>query len=132
MIKKLRYKFIGIASFAVLVVLFFVFLLVIGASYLNLRMQTKAVTTVISENGGKMMVDTKKETIDFMTQESQYGTRYFSVILDDEGNIGSLSDDQIAIISEDDVYKLTNKAAKRNAEYGFIKYKTNYYSYQKN
>ena len=131
MIKKLRYKFIGIASFAVLVVLFFFFFLVIGASYLNLRMQTKAVTTVISENGGKMMVDTKKETIDFMTQESQYGTRYFSVILDDEGNIGSLYDDHIAIISEDDVYKLTNKAAKRNAEYGFIKYKTNYYSYQK-
>ena len=41
MIKKLRYKFIGIASFAVLVVLFFVFLLVIGASYLNLRNGSK-------------------------------------------------------------------------------------------
>ena len=99
---RLRWTFIGIASGAVLLVLTLVLVLLYGVNTISNYNEIYSIAEYIINNSGNMPhIDMRKETVtDFSVyDEMQYETRYFSLLVDDEGKFISGNFDHIATVS---------------------------------
>ena len=106
---RLRWTFIGIASFAVLFVLTIVLVSLYAVNAFSNYNEMYSITEYIIENSGKMpMLDPRKETVTEFTVygEMQYEIRYFSLLTDKEGNFISGNFDHIATVNSEDADKL--------------------------
>ncbi len=126
MINRLRNKFIQIAIFSVVIVLF----LVLGTlNLMNFKDRwddAVSILTIISENNGYFpdysKIDRDKDYVQGMliTEETPYETRYFSVSTDSKGTITQINMSHIAAVSATQAYDYAKTALSKHKEIGVI------------
>ena len=132
--RKLKVKFILIASVSFLAVLFMVLGLVNYISLRSVRDDIYTTLKIIIDNGGLPEYSNKKyNKYDIVvTPETVYETRYFMVTLDDSQSYLQLNIDNIAAIKNDeDVEQFINTAISDRHDRGMFSYGTLYYAYMK-
>jgi len=128
MIYRLRAKFIRISAvslFAVLLIIFAV-LVILNAQQVNASVDILADT--ISDNngvfpdfGGKAPPpDRMGGSPDFITKESRFSTRFFSVRLDTKGNVIGSNMASISSVTVEETSDYAQKALERGKERGWI------------
>lgn len=133
MIDKLRRKFILIASFAILIALAIVLLCVNGANYISQYTEIRHITDYIMDNSGRLpTIDEHRDDIGFhVTDELEYELRYFSQIVDTDGNVVGTNYEHIASVSDDEADLLAQSALGRHSDSGFITVSGNKYSFMR-
>ncbi len=107
MIKKLRRQFIAIAMISVLVVLGGIIGVVNAVNFHNVRQDADMLLDVIAENGGVYPMDKKggkwnRSSYRKDSPEAPFDTRYFTVIVDEEGRVVSADTACIAAVSDEE------------------------------
>ncbi|HAE53314.1 MAG TPA: hypothetical protein DCG30_08680, partial [Ruminococcus sp.] len=106
MIRKLRIKFIFIASCAIVIILLIVLSSINFVNYYSNYSEVISILTYISDHNGRLNIDYQKRDnlhLDFhVTQEMPYEIRYFTVIADSENNIAFKDFSHIASVSDSD------------------------------
>ncbi len=118
MIRKLRIKFIFIASCAIVIILLIVLSSINFVNYYSNYSEVISILTYISNHNGRLNIDYQKRDnleLNFhLTQEMPYEIRYFTVIADSENNIAFRDFSHIASVSDSDTEKIYNKTLKNN------------------
>lgn len=123
MIKKLRTTFIVLAMCSVLLVL----ILLIGSinvvNYHGVIKNADAVLAVLEENDGRFPKVNEKKEHDFgkaMSPELPYESRFFSVLLDEEGRVIFVDTGKIAAVDTETAIVYAQKIWSEGKEKGFI------------
>ncbi len=134
MIRRLKIKFIVISSLAMLLALILVLGVVNGISYYNSKMEIFSLMSRISENGGLLPETVEYRSIfgeAFLTEESRFTLRFFSAVVDKDGNVISIDRGYVSSVSESDARACIEKAKLRNTDEGFVHEQTTTYAFQK-
>ncbi len=134
MIRKLKIKFIVVSALAMLLALILVLGVVNGISYYNSRMEIFSVMTRISENGGRLPDRVEYRSVvgdSILSEESKYSLRFFSAVLDQNGNVLAMDRGNVASVSEKDAVKCIDKARQRRTDEGFVYESNTTYAFQK-
>lgn len=129
MIYNLRKKFILISTLSVVIVFSLIFLLIclVGSSQLNNTMDT--LTDAISSNDGVFpdfnsnkipRPDGRFPQMDFITKETQFSTRFFTVWLDEDDNIVKENIDSVSSVTRAQARQYTKQALSKENERGWI------------
>ena len=120
MIKKLRIKFVSIASVTIILVLILVLASINFVNYYSEYSEVVSILSYISDHNGRLNIDYRKsDDLDFhITQEMPYETRYFTVIADSEGNIVFNDFSHIASVSKRDIKRIYNVISKNKSGKG--------------
>lgn len=123
MIKKLRMKFIALTMFSLLLVL----LVIIGAiNLLNYRRivdNADSILAILSENNGvfpRMNNDRRGDGFNPMSPELPYETRYFSVLMDSDGEVLAADIGQIAAVDRDTAVEYAGNVYESGKQKGFV------------
>ena len=144
MASKMRKKFIGIASLAVFIVLLIVLGVVNIVTTLDEYAEIDGILDFIDDNNGIMpdygdKVSKYKKMDIFLTEESRFENRYFTIFMDDNQNVTECYMENIAAITEEDaaeladaVYRIADISHKIGPRkvYGTISRKQMKYSYK--
>lgn len=131
MIYRLQRKFILISTVSVLAVLLLVFLLMTAFNYTSMNRTLDVLADRISEGDGRFPVPHKQEPprkeaprgdggSDFITSETPFSTRYFTVWLDREGAVARVNTESIHSVSETDAVTYAQRAMQSGSERGWI------------
>ena len=120
MASKMRKKFIGIASLAVFIVLLIVLGIVNIVSATDVYTEIYGILDYIDENDGIMpdyadKVSKYKKYAEFLTVESQYENRYFTIFMDENSSVTGMYLENIAAISDSEAVELAGTAEKLSA-----------------
>lgn len=132
MIYRLQRKFILISTVSVLsvIVLVFAFILVLNISSMNRNMDMLA--DQVSEGGGRFpgsfeekphpdQVPQKNEQgFEFITSETPFSTRHFTVFFDENGEVSQTFTDSIYSIDEDTAVEYAESVMKNDTERGWM------------
>lgn len=127
MIYYLQKKVIRICGIAVLVVFSIIFLLIYIFSTKQLNETMDALTDRISDNDGKFPEwrdDRGNPELpgglpDFMTMETPFSTRFFTVLFDEDGKIVSIDLGSISAITEETAREYAGEAYTKGGERGW-------------
>ena len=133
MYRKLRLKFIGIATLSVLIVLVIVlgsiniitYRNTVSDIYTRLSFVSKNTDTVIKSEEIEMMKNTE------ITPETQYDTRYITVMVDKAGNVIDFNVEHIAAIEDSEINDFIKYAVSRDSVRGIFIYDYLSYAYLK-
>jgi len=116
MIRKLRKKFILIASGAILIILAVVVVSINLVTYASTISEIDSILDFILDNNGHMPMDLQhRENFLFhVNGELPYETRYFSLILDSTGTIVKTDYEHIASVSDEDFFPFVFYGLKKN------------------
>ena len=105
MFRKLRLRFIAIASFAILVVLISIVGVLNSTRYLQTRSEINKILTVLSNNDGTFpsLSEATNELGENTSTDSIFQYRYFSVLIDNDDNIFSINTSSISDLSDEQV-----------------------------
>lgn len=142
MIKSLRRKFIFIAMISTFVVLAAIMGTLNVSNYFRMADKADRMTALLAENGGKfprspqnpkfqaangkmergegrieILPDIMKP--DEMSPETPYETRFFSVLLDEDGKVTASNIESIAAVDEKDAVTYVEEAASKGRSTGF-------------
>ena len=128
MIYKLRKNFIKISAVSLLVVLFVIFDVLVAVNISQLNRSVDELTDLLGANGGEMpppglpdpLHDKRQQQNIFLTKESLYSTRYFSVFFDGEGNMTDLRTVFILSVSDETAVEYAERALHSGYERGWI------------
>lgn len=141
MIRKLQNKFILISMLSMLLVLTIIMASVNIINYRNVVQDAENVLHILSENNGEFPRNHPHETSDsterqtkdtppvpkeprpdnfHMSPEMPYETRYFSVLISEDGAITSTNIDKIAAIDSEDASAYALRAWKQQKTSGFL------------
>lgn len=127
--KKLKRRFIWIASLSVLLVMLLVLGLVNMIGYIQVRNDLLTTITVIAENDGVLPGFHKEDRFDrIYTEESRNEVRYFSVVVGDSMKYHMES---ISTIETGDADKLVKMAKEKSEDSGDLYYNDVCYMYQR-
>lgn len=123
MIKKLRIKLIAASMASLFLVLFVIGGIVGVLNYQKITKDTDKILEILERNSGtfpKKFPENKKEEIPGMSPEIPYESRYFSVLLDENGNI--LLTDTLKTVSVDTekAIKYASEVWEKEKEKGFL------------
>lgn len=142
-IRKLRRRFIALATLAAFIIVAFVLGLINAIGYYTLRSHCMDTLTYIAENGGTMPTRFRRAQTtwaeDFLpgitlpeeAPEFAYQTRYFSVRLNEEKEITSVNVKNIYAFSEKQAVEFIRYAIKDNDTSGFISKNKGHYGFMK-
>ncbi len=126
MIKSLRKRFIIVAMCSTFLVLAVIMGTVNIANYCRMLNRADNMTAILAENDGesvRLFPDGKKKQRDFRKKferdDFSPETRFFSVVLDEEGNVLFCNVDKIASISEEEAGAYAKKVFRNNIVKGF-------------
>lgn len=130
MIRNLRKNFILIAMLSTFIVLAAIMGAVNIFSYLRMTARADDMTSILGKNNGKFPGDGKeserkpdlpRESADSekLSPEAPYQTRYFTVTLDDEGEISSCNLEHIAAVDEETALEYGKIVSEKKSETGF-------------
>ena len=124
MIKRLSKKFILISLFAVGIVLYLTLGITNALNLYRVRDNANAVIEILKEYKGKFPPNIESELPNTgifypITEETPYETRYFSVILDDDGNAIFADTAKISSIDEEEAFDLAETLYTENKTDGF-------------
>lgn len=129
MIYSLQKNFIKISAVALSAVLVIIFALTAVFSAVQLNSVMDQLTNKISSNGGRFPSRTDSEHINkigtrrlagFINEETRFSTRYFSVIADSEGNVLSVSTENISSVTEEEAKQYAEKVLAKQREKGWL------------
>ncbi len=121
MIKKLQRKFILISMVATIVVTTCIYGIVVLANYIVMDRQFNGLLDLISENDGEIpeYQPHNDELSGFITQETEFSTRYFIVKIDNEGNVIEANMQHIAAVTQEDVQEILQQILEKSKESGY-------------
>lgn len=121
MIGKLQRKFVAIAMIAVMVVSGSVFLIIMLESYKTTSRQFDEIINLIIENNGTIPDYAEKKDIqtNFITKETQYSTRYFTVKVNKDNEITNIDTTHIASITREEIDSIIKDVLKSNKHEDF-------------
>lgn len=128
MIKSLRKKFIAISTVCVLVVFAGIFFFLLVFTQIQTNRSVDLIADTIAINNGvfpKFSPERKRPPLqllfsDVITEETRFSTRFFSVWLDEQGEIVQVNMDAVAAVTQEDVQRYTEKVLKKDRERGWI------------
>ena len=128
MIYKLRRNFIGISAASLMAVLFVIFCVMATLNIAQLNRSVDVLTDLISVSGGELptsgildlLPDDRRIWGNFLTRESLYSTRYFTVSFDSDGNMTDLHTIFILSVSDETAREYAEKALHSGYERGWI------------
>lgn len=123
MIKKLRIKFMIAAMSSFLAVLLVIIVGINVANYSHTVADADHVIQILSENRGRFPNDPPPELRDErdeMSPEAPYETRYFSVLMDESGQVIQTETKNIAAINATQAIQMAKSAAAEGKNSGFI------------
>lgn len=131
MFRKLRIRFIAIASLAILIVLFSVVGVLISARHIQTVNEINKILTLISDNGGTFPSVSKatSELGNTVSVDTLFQYRYFSAVVDEDGNITSLNLSRISDLTDEQVESYLTKINKSGDTSGDFRYNNHTYSY---
>ncbi|MGT2897051.1 HAMP domain-containing sensor histidine kinase [Streptococcus macedonicus] len=131
MFRKLRIRFIAIASLAILIVLFSVVGVLISARHIQTVNEINKILTLISDNGGTFpsVFKVTSELGNTVSVDTLFQYRYFSAVIDEDGNITSLNSSSISDLTDEQVESYLTKINKSGDTSGYFRYNNHTYSY---
>ena len=131
MFRKLRIRFIAIASLAILIVLFSVVGVLNSARHIQTVNEINKILTLISDNGGTFPSVSKatSELGNTVSVDTLFQYRYFSAVIDEDGNIISLNSSNISDLTDEQVESYLTKINKSGDTSGDFRYNNHTYSY---
>lgn len=131
MFRKLRIRFIAIASLAILIVMFSVVGVLISARHIQTVNEINKILTLISDNGGTFPSVSKatSELGNTVSVDTLFQYRYFSAVIDEDGNITSLNSSSISDLTDEQVESYLTKINKSGDTSGDFRYNNHTYSY---
>ena len=132
MIYRLQKKFIFICTVSVLVVVSLVFVAFLALNISSMNRNMDILADRVSEGGGRfpgsfdeMMAPGKKpprneHNFDFITPETPFSTRHFTVFFDKKGKVDQTFTDSIYAIDEDTAIEYAEKVMDDGEERGWI------------
>ena len=137
MIKKLHRKFILVATLAVCIIVVVALGVINGTLYLAMRNDIHNMLVYISDNGGIVTSERKPSSQGWLsdgnwtddTPEFTYQTRYFSVLLDNDGTAKVTNVNHIAAFTAKEAVATAVTAVKTGQQEGFFKKDRASYAY---
>lgn len=128
MIGSLRRKFITISAVSIFVVFSGIFFFMLVSTRLQTDRSVDTIADAIAANNGVFPeFDPAEHQLsmhlpyeDVITEETQFSTRFFSVWLDDSGQIVNINVDSVSTITEQDVEGYAAKVLQKAGERGWI------------
>ena len=117
-IRKLRKKLIIISMASITIVMFVLAALINGVNYASIRSDIYSTLDYITKNDGSIPQTPGAGSPGDDYPEFRYQTRYFSVVLDADGNEVSANTDNIAAIDESQAVSYAQIASKRFFKFG--------------
>ena len=135
MIQRLRYKFIGISTIALIVVLITIIGSMVSISSIRAHHQADAIlTTLIQHNGQLSNKDANQVAPKIITprfsKEDMFQYRYFTVTLNKKNQVKQSDNSHIMSVRTDEIASMAKNAAKRVRNTGTIHYNGNNYAYR--
>ena len=131
MFRKLRIRFIANASLAILIVLFSVVGVLNSARHIQTVNEINKILTLISDNGGTFpsVSIATSELGDTVSVDTLFQYRFFSAVVDKDGNITSLNLSSISDLTDKQVENYLIKINKSGDTRGDFRYNNHTYSY---
>ena len=132
MIYRLQRKFILICTASVLTVVFLVFGVILALNISSMNRNIDILADRVSEGGGRFPKNftesfkphkrpVKAEgDFDFITPETPFATRHFTVLFDNEGNVTQTNTEAIYSITDDTAVEYAKKVIKNSDERGWL------------
>lgn len=126
MVKKLQTKFIAIAMLSIIVVTGSIFTVIIINNYTKMNTQLDGIINLIAENDGKIPEYRPRngDQYNLITKETQFSTRYFTINVDESGNIVASDVNHIAAVNTEEAEKMAKEILEN---YSDVKIKSGYY-----
>lgn len=126
MIRRLQVKFIIITMIATMFITGCIVGLIVFENYRIADGQTDAIINIIAENQGIMPEYKTRygEFSNYITKETEFSTRYFTVEIDSDGNIVDANMKNIAMVSRENINNIINNVNKTTGYSDNFKYKT--------
>lgn len=128
MIYHLQKKFIRICGSSVLVVFTVIFLLIFGVAAKSLNGAMDALADRISDHDGRFPEgkgdrgkwDIPKDAPGFMTKETPFSTRFFTVRFDENGQISGVDISSVSAVTKEDAQEMGMDTYESGRERGWI------------
>lgn len=125
MIKKLRKKLVAVAMLSLFIVLFIIIGTVNVLNYTRMVDDANRTLNILKENNGSfprpdMSHGHGEEMFKGMSPEAPYESRYFSVMMDDNGNVSTIDTGKIAGTDKDEAAEYAVKALASGKTEGFM------------
>ena len=132
MIRRLRARFVGIATSAIFIILIFVICMLNSMNAVSNYIEVSDMLTYLSVHAGTMPPQLPSQGGRFtfrVTDETPYEMRYFSVVTDTNSNIVQANYDHIATVNESEAEEMTEQVMSRKRQKGNIINDNNTYAY---
>ena len=137
MIKKLHRKFILVATLAVCIIVVVALGVINGFLYFEMRRDVHSILSYISDNGGSVTGERRPSSQGWLsdgnwtedTPEFVYQTRYFSVLLDNDGTAKVINVNHIVAFTAKEAVSAAVAAVKTGEQEGFFKKDRASYAY---
>ena len=133
MFRKLKIRFILLASAAIVCILLTMIAVLNSVRFLQTNGEIQAVLNILSANNGDFpSVEETAESLqnDRITIDTIYQYRYFSVVYKEDKTLYSTNLDHLSNLSKEQALSYANKVIKNNRSSGVFKVGSQFYSYQ--
>ena len=133
MFRKLKIRFILLASAAIVCILLTMIAVLNSVRFLQTNGEIKAVLNILSANNGDFpSVEETAESLqnDRITIDTIYQYRYFSVVYKEDKTLYSTNLDHLSNLSKEQALSYANKVIKDSRSNGVFKVGSQFYSYQ--
>ena len=133
MFRKLKIRFILLASAAIVCILLTMIAVLNSVRFLQTNGEIQAVLNILSANNGDFpSVEETAESLqnDRITIDTIYQYRYFSVVYNEDKTLYSSNLDHLSNLSKEQALSYANKAIKDSRNSGVFRVGSQFYSYQ--
>ena len=133
MFRKLKIRFILLASVAIVCILLTMIAVLNSVRFLQTNGEIQAVLNILSANNGDFpSVEETAESLqnDRITIDTIYQYRYFSVVYNEDKTLYSTNLDHLSNLSKEQALSYANKVIKNSRSSGVFKVGSQFYSYQ--
>ena len=133
MFRKLKIRFILLASAAIVCILLTMIAVLNSVRFLQTNGEIQAVLNILSANNGDFpSVEETAESLqnDRITIDTIYQYRYFSVVYNEDKTLYSTNLDHLSNLSKEQALSYANKVIKDSRSSGVFKVGSQFYSYQ--
>ena len=133
MFRKLKIRFILLASAAIVCILLTMIAVLNSVRFLQTNGEIQAVLNILSTNNGDFpSVEETAESLqnDRITIDTIYQYRYFSVVYKEDKTLYSTNLDHLSNLSKEQALSYANKVIKNSRSSGVFKVGSQFYSYQ--
>ena len=133
MFRKLKIRFILLASAAIVCILLTMIAVLNSVRFLQTNGEIQAVLNILSANNGDFpSVEETAESLqnDRITIDTIYQYRYFSVVYNEDKKLYSTNLDHLSNLSKEQALSYANKVIKDSRSSGVFKVGSQFYSYQ--